>query len=347
MHVHRIGSLILLLSALSWGQIFQAVPLNDLGTGTYLGFQGGLYENGTNVIPSDHLADGNALNSQIADGTPFVFLGIGMSDEKNGFRSLITQAEATSGLNRSMAIIDGGQGDENSCEWAYPQGTPAENHCPHSSGAQLANPYDNVITTLAPPKCGNPGHQPCFTEADVRVVLYYDANSCRLIGNCTGLPSSSADAYSQEAYEGMMARAVHVRYPNTRKLFLVSQEYGGYSNVNIHPEPYAYESGFSAKWTIQAQINQVRGGKPDPIAGDLSYSSAPWIAWGLYTWASGPTPRLDGLVWCLGQTKAPCNKEIDFQTDGTHLSKSAGVQKWGDLELSFFMTEPWFLASVE
>src|SRR6266851_3549298 len=34
------------------------VPLNDLGTGTYLGFQGGLYPNGSNVRPATHDAAG-------------------------------------------------------------------------------------------------------------------------------------------------------------------------------------------------------------------------------------------------------------------------------------------------
>ena len=33
---------------------FGATPLNDLGSGTYLGFAGGLYENGTNQPPADH-----------------------------------------------------------------------------------------------------------------------------------------------------------------------------------------------------------------------------------------------------------------------------------------------------
>ena len=35
--------------------LFSAVPINDLGTATYLGFEGGLYPGGTNVPPADHL----------------------------------------------------------------------------------------------------------------------------------------------------------------------------------------------------------------------------------------------------------------------------------------------------
>src|SRR5208337_5454429 len=37
------------------------VPITDLGTGTYLGTEGGLYPNGSNVMPASHDADGVAL----------------------------------------------------------------------------------------------------------------------------------------------------------------------------------------------------------------------------------------------------------------------------------------------
>ena len=57
----------------------------------------------------------------------------------------------------------------------------------------------------------------------------------------------------------------------------------------MNPEPYAYESGFSMKWLIEAQINQMETGVIDPDAGDLDYDSgvAPWLAWGTYLWADG------------------------------------------------------------
>ncbi len=76
--------------------------------------------------------------------------------------------------------------------------------------------------------------------------------------------------------------------------------YGGYATVNLNPEPYAYESGFSVKWLIQAQVNEIRTGEIDPIAGDLDYQTgqAPWLAWAEYEWADGVKPRCsDDLTW--------------------------------------------------
>ena len=338
-----LGCVVILFSAVMQAQLFSATPITDLGTGLYLNqYQGGLYENGTNVLPSDHLADGQALDPQIADGTPFVFLGIGMSDVENAFSTFLNTVEMTQNVNPNMTLVVGGQAGEDSCEWAYAEGTPAQNGCPLAPNSMLINPYDGALVRLAPPNCGKPRHQACFKESDVRVVLYYDADSCR-VERCHGLPATNADAITQEMYEGMMARAVHIRYPNALKLFIVSRQYGGYATLKISPEPEAYENGFSAKWMIAAQINQLRTGVIDPVAGDLSYTAAPWVAWGAYTWASGETPRLDGLVWCQGQTDDICNGEIDFQPDGTHLSKGAGLTKWANLELAAFLQEPWFV----
>jgi len=102
------------------------------------------------------------------------------------------------------------------------------------------------------------------------------------------------------------------------------------------------------KWLIQAQIVQIRSGgtSVDPTAGDLNYKggAAPWSAWGPYTWANGDTPRSDGLVWCNGQSGAPCNGEVDFEPDGTH-PNTQGDQKVANLLMNFFLDSvytPWF-----
>ena len=55
----------LLLTACLWAQSFSAKPLNDLGSDKYQGFQGGLYEHGTNTVPSDHNAAGLALAAEV------------------------------------------------------------------------------------------------------------------------------------------------------------------------------------------------------------------------------------------------------------------------------------------
>src|SRR5258708_16593128 len=61
----RIQFACLLLTAGVWAQSFIATPLNDLGTGKYKGFQGGLYEKGSNAVPSGHNSDGLALAAEV------------------------------------------------------------------------------------------------------------------------------------------------------------------------------------------------------------------------------------------------------------------------------------------
>src|SRR5206468_8669426 len=112
----------------------------------------------------------------------------------------------------------------------------------------------------------------------------------------TRLPATNADAYVLMSELGQIARALKVRYPNLRQLFLTSRIYAGYANIDLNPEPYAYESAFAVKWAIQSQIAQMSGGSPDARAGNLRYDTgvAPWMGWGPYPWAAGRTPRSDG-----------------------------------------------------
>ncbi len=112
-----------------------------------------------------------------------------------------------------------------------------------------------------------------------------------------------------------------------------SRIYAGYATTALNPEPWAYESGFAVKWTVEAQI----GGSPalnfDALAGPVE---APWIAWGPYTWADGTTPRSDGLTWLCS----------DFNPDGTHPNPT-GSLKVAQRLLDLFHTDPtaaWYLA---
>src|SRR5262245_41908529 len=79
------------------------VPLNDLGAGSYQGFTGGLYPNGSNVLPPAHLALGQALAAQVqprdAAGNPspagrIVLLSIGMSNTTQEFSTFVPIANA-------------------------------------------------------------------------------------------------------------------------------------------------------------------------------------------------------------------------------------------------------------
>jgi hypothetical protein len=54
---------------------------------------------------------------------------------------------------------------------------------------------------------------------------------------------------------GLILRMLKTRFPNLRVAYLSSRIYAGYATTPLNPEPYAYESAFSVRWLIEAQIN--------------------------------------------------------------------------------------------
>ena len=329
----RFAGALLLLSTGSARSQTAFVPLTQMGSQTYLGFPGGLYENGTNGPPSDHAAAGAARSALVqpldTSGNPsaagkIVLLSIGMSNTTQEFCSggglppcdswtFVGQALTDAAVNHStLLLINGARGGQSAATW---------------DSATDTN-YDRVRDT----DLANAG----ATEKQVQAAWVKVANP----GPTISLPSVSSDAYTLETQMGNIVRAMKTRYANLRLVYFSSRIYAGYATTTLNPEPYAYESGFAVKWLVQAQIDQMRnaGIVVDSRAGDLNYTTgAPWIAWGPYLWANGTTPRSDGLAWL----------QADLQSDGTHPSQS-GQRKVGTQLLFFFKTAPttrvWFLA---
>jgi hypothetical protein len=131
---------------------------------------------------------------------------------------------------------------------------------------------------------------------------------------------------------------LYAKFPNIKLAYFGSRFYAGYSNGTVNPanpEPYAYQTGFAVKWSIEDQLNGLASLNYNPANGPVT---APWIDWGSYDWANGMLARSDGLVWT-------CQ---DLQSDGTHPSNPQGREKDANLLLNFFKTDdtttPWFLA---
>lgn len=302
----------------------QRIPINDLGSARYLGqFQGGLYENGSNTMPSDHAAAGLAHAAQIHPiNGKIVMLSIGMSNTTQEFCaagnpapcttwSFVGQAMRDPAVNHStLVFVNGARGGQDAGTW----------DAANDSNYELVKTNDLVPAGL--------------TESQVQVAWVKEANA----GPRSSLPAQDADAYRLVGQLGNIVRAMKQHYPNLQIVYFTSRIYAGYATTTLNPEPYAYESGFAVKWLIAAQINQRRSGQIDTRAGDLNDSTvAPWIAWGPYPWADGMNPRSDGLTWARS----------DVEGDGTHPSQS-GEQKVGGMLLSFLKQEAtaksWFLA---
>ncbi len=305
------------------------ISLTEMGSRTYKGFTGGLYPTG-NVLTGAHLAAGLTRAARIrpldANGQPsangrIVMISVGMSNTTQEFCgdmnpcaawSFVGQAAADPAVNRTtLAIIDGAIGG----------------HTADDSDTLADTAYNVVRDRRLAPRG--------LTERQVQVVWVKVAHS----RPTSALPNTNADAHILSRRIADIARVLKIRYPNVQQVFVSSRIYGGYASTALNPEPYAYESGFAAKWVVEAQINQMASGAATtPNYGDMSYDRVtPWLAWGAYLWADGSLTRPDGLAWL----------RIDFATDGTHPSQS-GAQKVGRLLLTFFKTSQatscWFLA---
>jgi hypothetical protein len=288
------------------------VPLNDLGTENYLGYQGGLYPNGSNQMPAAHAQAGLNMAQTIQPLSPtgqvdmvdgrIVLLSLGMSNTSQEFIAFMSEAENDPLLAENVTIVNGAQGGKS---------------------AELASdPNDDFWTTLNQ-RLANEG----VTPQQVQVVWLKEARSS--VDPDEVFPTDAEILQDQLRAIVQIAKS---RFPNLKIAYLSSRIYAGYSDTNLSPEPEAYQSGFAVKWLIEEQIN----GSPD-----LTYDSAngpvlaPWLAWGPYLWADGLVPRSDGLVWLCS----------DFVADGTHPSGDGAFKVAGllqDFSRSAETAVPWY-----
>jgi hypothetical protein len=309
------------------------IPLTELLARSYYGNGGGIYPDGINLPPADHDSAARARRNLMkpldvnGDDSPFgkyVLVSIGGSSTTQAWCSarssppcsswsLMGRAAADPSVNHyTLVIVNGAADSLDAPSW--------------TSAASPA--YERIkIGRLAP--LG-------LSENQVQAVWVDLSDPSPTVS----LPSDSADTYTLLTHLGQVMRALRVRYPNLRLVFVSSRVYAGYATVDVMREPYAYETGFSVKWLIDSQIREMRGQQMNPRVGTLDYAkklSAP-ILWGPYMWANGLVPRSDGLIW----------DRADFEENGVSPSQ-AGETKMSGLLLDFFKTSPytrcWFLVN--
>lgn len=287
------------------------IPLSDLGSGEYNGMSGGLYPNGSNDIPENHLRAGLNAASQIqplrSDGIPdpegkIVFLAVGMSNTGLYFDAFRDQASRFKDYNPQVCMVN---------------------------GALEGKDIDNVLTATDP-YWRFVFHQikkAHVNALQVQAIWFMQAQL--VTGITVGEGLGHMDIMTQK-----YIAAIHVLrslFPNLKQVFSSAREYGGYSAPGLgNPEPYAYLTGWAWKKLIELQIN----GDPQlQFEGPLA--KAPWLAWSNYFWADGGTLRSDGLNWIFPD---------DFEADGVHPS-TKGKLKAGSILFDFFSkdaTTSWF-----
>ena len=286
------------------------IPLNDLKTGFYKSFQGGLYPGGENNRPFIHDSLGLLLAQHIAPldtlgnidpvRGKIVFLSVGMSNTTQEFSFFKSIADTDKAKNPKLIIVDGAQGGQ--------------------TAAIISNPTASFWTVIEQRL-----HSAGVSNRQIQACWVKEADAG---------PTQQFPIHANTLRDELIAivRIIKQKYANCRIVYISSRIYGGYATSTLNPEPYAYESGFSVKWVIEKQIS-----------GDTSLTyngnspKAPWLSWGPYFWADGLSARSDGLIW----------EVTDFvTTDGTHPSTS-GRKKVAEALLTFVKTDmtakTWFL----
>jgi hypothetical protein len=297
------------------------IPINDLGPGSYNGFTAGLYPAGSDAPPVAHAAAALTIaTDQIkplnASGNPdpvngrIVMISIGMSNTTQEFATKGTQnfklrADADPAKNPQLVLVDGAQGGQDAPAWINP----------------------NAATwTIVNQRLAAAGVAP----QQVQVAWLKQA-----LAGPNNYGAFPAHAQALQADLEIIVRNLKTKFPNIKITYL-SPRTRAYTNTPtaLNPEPFAYETGFAVKWTVEDQITGAGNLNFDPANGAVV---APLILWGPYIWADGLTPRSDGFTWLCS----------DLESDFTHPNAGGGVPKVASHLLAFFKTDPtaapWFL----
>jgi hypothetical protein len=307
------------------------IPLNDLYQHPYdYGYFGGLWDDGSNSIPPDHLAAGLRIAKSVqpldANGRPspdgkIVFLSVGFQETARIFcsdaswgdcepHSFVSLAKSDARINKQIVFAN-----------AAAPGLEAHYWWPATS-LNYGRINDQVLAPAG------------VTDKQVQVAWMQMMTERPYLP----LPIQFANAYGLKIDWSESLQALKLRYPNLRIVYLSSRVYGGYSTSNWNPEPFAYENAFTVRWLLVGQIQFMRDQFYwDSRIAKLDYDAgtAPWISWGPYLWANGTTPRSDGLTW----------QREDFAPNGESLSEQ-GAAKGATQLFNFLMNEPtarpWF-----
>jgi hypothetical protein len=307
-----------MFAALLFALATDLVPFNDLGPAPYAyGYYGGLYEDGSNTIPADHLEAGLRRASLIqpldANGKPspdgkIVFLTAGYGETERIGNAFAGLANADYRVNRrALVVANAAHEGFDAPSWFAPMAT-----------ANFNRIRDQILAPAG------------VTEKQVQAAWIQMTTT----EDSPPLPRQDAVAYRVKGYIATALRNLKTRYPNLQVAYLSSSVYGGYANT----EPYNYESALSVRWVILGQVTLMRTGFLwDTRIADVNYEkgSVPWVAWGPYFWANGTMPRADGVTW----------ERDDFGDDGATLSEK-GAQKAAMMLFEFMIQEPtaahWF-----
>lgn len=282
------------------------IPLTDLGSGYYLGYQGGLFPGGSNVESpaSQHYKKGrnfaknlkplDSLGNINYDRGVVLMAGFGPSIPGHILDEFVPIVRDTTDTEFKTNICfdginmaAGGKGLD------------------YAIGADSTKYWNNMLKKI---------EEKGYTVEQLQVGWMYFNDKYDTTGTMSFPETPNKIADDLTTYLHMMM----AHFPNMKIMFISGRHYGGFADTALEQypaisEPASYWNNFAVKWLIERQIT----GTPD-----LKYFGAnikaPFISWGPYLWTDGDVERTSDsrLYQCS-----------DFSTtDGYHLSDSTNVR---------------------
>ncbi len=287
-------------------------PIDELGSATFMGHQGGLYPNGSNEMPPAFYQDAIMMaksivpldkNGNADDKGEIGLIALGASTVAMFGKALDKMIEEDNNRRSDINYVNCGIGGQDLSDIMNPS----------------ANFWSVIDTRVK---------EAGMTLDQVQVIWFEEDN----LKNRDNDIDARGNALVSDFTQTIQFCKQH--YPNLKLFYVSGRHTTAFMPADAndkHREPKAYVNGWACKWLIEKQING------DPA---LSYKGknavAPLILWGPYFWTQGEKPRKDGYSWTTDLVGG----------DGIHPTAEGEVRVAKDL-MDFWTNDPvsqiWFL----
>ncbi|HYK46371.1 MAG TPA: hypothetical protein VEV83_14430 [Parafilimonas sp.] len=261
------------------------IPLNDLGTGTFMGYTGGLYPGGANNASGQYASDLLAFSNSIVpidkSGTPsstgkVVFISLGASIGGRNMVALKAKTTNNPATNPNLLLLN----------------------CNQGSGFASLNDIMNPKSVYWLHVDGIVKQQSSYRQ--VQVIYLETDDSARV--RFPGKPLIVKDHIDS------CLRVIKQKFRNAKVVYVEARTrtFAGFQNWNKEPGPYYF--GWACKWAVEDQINGVPGTQykgPKPVA--------PMITWGFYEWADSLPRTTDSFYWRSYMTRDGLHATTEYQ----------------------------------
>ncbi len=291
------------------------VPIENLGTSTYMTYQGGQYPGGSNTRSALQLTRAlnqvNAIMPRNSSGAidqangKIVMIGVGASNPRTEFTAFEQLCDTFQCLNNKLKIV---------------------NVCKGGTGIQKMNYDTAAYWNIATDTLLSYG----LSNLQVQIVWIEQEHT-----GSTNTVFPSAPLQLVNEYKKLL-QIILIKYPNVKIAYINSRAYSGYADNSAGPglwAPRDYYNSWAVKWVIENQITNATG-----FDYTGSNPSIPFVDWATNSWANGNIPKLDGFFWDCVNDFGP--------SDGLHLS-TLGEKKVGQRLFNYFSTDTtskiWFV----